>query len=169
MTTLTDIKSFHIYLDLDGVMADFDQGVMDLMNIHPDDINPKSEMWTAIDAHMDLGEEFFGTLKLIHDARELFNFLLELDCELTILTATGHIRPTEVQEQKNRWINQNLSETIPRLFTRRGKDKAIHAKPHHILIDDRMKAVGPWCDAGGIGILHTSTKATLKQIEKLLK
>jgi hypothetical protein len=35
------------------------------------------------------------------------------------------------------------------------------------LIDDRKDNIQQWIDSGGIGILHTSTASTIKQLEKL--
>jgi hypothetical protein len=163
---MTTTLSFR--LDLDGVCADFDKGVIDLMGLHPDDVNPKSNMWDAINDHMDSGKEFFGALDMMHDAQVLFDYLKELPYDLKILTATGHIKPDEVETQKIAWVRRNLCKEIEVLLTRKGKDKAVHATPTTVLIDDRMKAIGPWREAGGIGILHTSAEQTIKEIEALL-
>ena len=48
-----------------------------------------------------------------------------------------------------------------------GADKHEYAAPNHILIDDRDKAILPWREAGGIGILHTSANDTIAQLKEL--
>ena len=53
------------------------------------------------------------------------------------------------------------------LTTVSGADKHKYAAPNHILIDDRMKAIGPWRKAGGIGILHKDTKDTIAKLKLL--
>ena len=47
------------------------------------------------------------------------------------------------------------------------KDKAQYASPNAILIDDRSKAIDPWVDMGGIGILHTNTNNTIEQLKQI--
>ena len=39
--------------------------------------------------------------------------------------------------------------------------------PDAILIDDRLKSIGPWRQKGGIGILHTDANETIRQLKRL--
>ena len=55
-----------------------------------------------------------------------------------------------INEAKNRWVDQCL------------EDK------NSILIDDREKNIREWEKAGGIGILHTSTKDTLRKLKRII-
>ena len=49
----------------------------------------------------------------------------------------------------------------------RAVDKAKYANKDSILIDDRKQNIDHWIESGGIGILHTSAKDTIKQLKKL--
>ena len=51
----------------------------------------------------------------------------------------------------------------------RDRDKHVHAKPNHILIDDMDRYIEPWNQAGGIPIKHTDTKLTIRKLEDLLE
>ena len=46
-------------------------------------------------------------------------------------------------------------------------DKQKYAAPNHILIDDRKSNIDQWVSRGGVGILHTSTADTIRQLKKL--
>ncbi|MBP5699152.1 MAG: hypothetical protein J6W96_06470, partial [Alphaproteobacteria bacterium] len=47
------------------------------------------------------------------------------------------------------------------------KDKQKYGKPNDILIDDRPNNIEKWIKMGGIGILHTSAKETIRKLEEL--
>jgi hypothetical protein len=46
------------------------------------------------------------------------------------------------------------------------KNKQKYAAPNHVLIDDRKDIIERWEEAGGVGILHTSTKNTIECLRK---
>lgn len=164
----TQSNNYSIYLDVDGVLADFDKGVFQLLGQYPNTIEPKSQIWKAIQEVMENEGEFFGALELLPDAMQLFDFVDSLDCELHILTATGHIYPELVDAQKRKWVAASICPNVPVLTTRNGKEKSKFAESTHILIDDRMKSIGPWREAGGIGILHTSAEDTINQLNNII-
>lgn len=101
----------------------------------------------------------------MEDAFELWDHIKEYFP--TILSATGHV--PNAKEEKRDWVGRHLGDTTAgmALFVRSASDKAQYAAPNHILIDDRPKAIEPWIEAGGIGILHTSAADTIEQLKKL--
>ena len=46
-------------------------------------------------------------------------------------------------------------------------EKQLFAGENRILIDDLAKTIDEWNAKGGIGILHTSTANTIKELKKL--
>ena len=46
-------------------------------------------------------------------------------------------------------------------------DMLEYANEHSILIDDMQKNIDQWKAAGGIGILHTNAKDTIKKLKDL--
>ena len=66
-----------IYFDLDGVLADFDRGVMELAGFNRNGANANSDikdddMWQAI-ARVS---NFYDKLELMPGAKEMFNSIL---------------------------------------------------------------------------------------------
>jgi hypothetical protein len=61
-----------VYCDLDGVLANFDKGVYNLLGRHPDEID-KVKLWININKCVD----FFSNLEWLPEGRQLWNALLE--------------------------------------------------------------------------------------------
>jgi hypothetical protein len=148
-----------IYHDLDGVHADFEKGVKDITGGFPHQIE-KKHMWKAINRKGD----FFETLKPLADSRTLFEYTSTLGVDQKVLTGMPTIK--DGAGQKERWAQKHLLEDI-HVIVLPSKQKYLHAGPGKILIDDRPDMIGAWCDAGGIGILHTSAESTIAQLKAL--
>lgn len=158
----------NLFVDMDGVLADFDRGFMQLCGKYPHHFT-KKEVWAIIHKRYDDGYLFFRNLPLMVDAEELW---ANIDIyHPTILTATGHsIRSAE--KEKIKWKHIHFPNT-PIHFVKDGADKRafVTNDPEHtdILIDDRAKAIDPWIKAGGVGILHTSARQTLKELTRYIR
>ena len=146
-----------LFLDLDGVLADFDRGVKAVTGKRPEEL-PTKVMWRELARHRD----FYGTLEFMHDAQDLWRF-----CEPygpTILT--GLPLGSWAPEQKRRWVARMLGAHVP-VITCMARDKHRHASPGAVLVDDREKARAPWEGAGGVFVLHTSAKASIALLTRL--
>ncbi len=146
-----------LFLDLDGVLADFDRGVVAVTGKRPEQL-PMKEMWRALSRHAD----FFGTLDFMHDAQELWAFCAPH--RPTILT--GLPLGSWAPEQKKRWVARMLGAEVP-VITCMARDKARYASPGAILVDDREKARAPWEAAGGRFILHRNAADSIAELAKL--
>lgn len=163
---LFEIKTeYKIYVDLDGVMADLDKLVKERTGKTFDQLRATGTGFTKfVAAEREEGNTIFDKLDKMPGADYLWAYLVKYNPD--ILTATGY--PTEkATAEKIRWVMDNLSGYNQILTTTSGAEKKKYAAPNHILIDDRMKAIGPWREAGGIGILHTSAEDTISELKLL--
>ncbi len=162
-----------IYFDMDGVLADFDRGVIELCGLTPLSQNSgecDKEKDDAMWAEIKKVEHFYDVLELMPGAKEMFDALRDKygdKCEIL----TGIPKPkrgiTDAAEDKIRWVRRLLSEDIvvnivfseekPRYCT--GKDC--------ILIDDRVDNVRDWNEMGGTGILHVSAAETMEKLKSI--
>lgn len=151
-----------IYLDLDGVMADFDAHYPALFGHSHKELDDE-EMWAVINAH----PEYFRTMPLTSGAKEFWEDIEHLDP--IILTACPKTNYVQAAIQKRQWVYEHLSQDATVLPVLGGRNKFLfmHA-PRDILIDDYKKNLEPWAEAGGIGILHRNFSTTLDQLAFLL-
>lgn len=169
---LSEIKqpTYKIFVDMDGVLADFEKGTEHIIGEklvqkrYLTDPKYRAAMWKAVNKYTKEGGEFWFDLDPLPDALQLWNYVKDHDSE--ILTATGD-RHDLVRKQKIKWISKYLGSGIKVTTTKSGADKYKYAKENYILIDDQPKSIDPWIAAGGIGILHTSTAKTIKELKKL--
>ena len=160
---------YKIYVDMDGVVADFDQRFLDLSGMMPREYEAKygrDAFWEFIDE----GEnklKFWVGIPQMSDAQSLMDYVSQYDYEM--LTS-----PSIKQQSlmgKGLWIkNQTkngLFKSKPKVNYRFAKKKIEFAAPNHILIDDKASTIDSWNSKGGIGILHTSAADTINQLKKL--
>jgi len=158
-------KDYKIFVDLDGVMADLDKHVQEVTGKTFAQLRAAGHGFSKfVKARRKEGYGVFDELDKMPDADELWNFVSQYNPD--ILTATGYPEDKATAE-KIRWVMDNLNGYNQILTTVSGADKHKYAAPNHILIDDRDKAILPWREAGGIGILHTSAADTISQLKSL--
>lgn len=155
---------FDLYIDSDGVLADFDALAYQILgNRHIHEV-PKGTLWSTIERH----GSFFASLPLMEGADRLVDFAIEPGRfrSVAVLTATGHT-PADAGDQKRVWYSEWRPELTVHIVTK-SPDKAAFAHPMAILIDDRAKSIDPWVAAGGIGILHTSVDDTIERLRAFI-
>ena len=144
-----------IYLDMDGVVADFDAEATKIIGYS----HPANERWPDADwAKLRSNPRFYRDLPLMPDARRLVTTVLELadqyNRDVKFLTAVPQDNdfPWAFQD-KMTWKQRHFGD-IPIWFGPYSNDKRHWARPGDILIDDRRSNIDQWREAGGIGILH---------------
>lgn len=160
---------FDIYLDSDGVIADFSAYVLKNYGKLPEALLEKGEkarFWSWVQRHNDDVEPFFRSLPVMQDAHLLVDFCKSQFRSTKILTARGNT-PSNGEEQKVDWYAEHFPG-LECIVVRKSPDKAAYAHSRAILIDDRAKSIDPWVEAGGIGILHTSVEDTICQLNELV-
>ena len=78
-----------------------------------------------------------------------------------VILENGEIKYVQIGE----WIDKHLPGT--HLVLRSAKHKYELSGHNHILIDDKITTIESWIEAGGIGILHTSTAETIEHLKLL--
>ncbi len=171
----TTVKSPILYVDMDGVVADFYgpfnqmAGVSSWKDASKDtvskvlrDIAKQKDFWINLDVLSDVP-------KLMSAIKVLFNGQYKILSK----ALAGDKR---VVTQKKQWVQTNLqpqpNEVI--IMSATG-DKGMYAKQAdgtaNILIDDFGYNIKKWQAAGGIGIQHTNgtVNNTVKQLQAVLK
>jgi hypothetical protein len=153
-----------LYLDLDGVLADFDKAAgaqLGTDNIYKYEfIWGQSKFWQKI----NISEEFFADLEPMPDAWDLLGAVRHLNP--IILTALPHTNAEAVDRQKREWVGDNLGYGLE-VITCQTKDKPNYCKPGDILIDDRAINRDAWIKAGGTYIIHTTAARTIGTLQAL--
>ncbi|MGZ8890252.1 MAG: 5' nucleotidase, NT5C type [Nitrososphaeraceae archaeon] len=161
---------FTIFVDLDGVLVDFDKHAKEVFNNCPSlwpENRLKGKFWKDVTKSCREGNPFFLAMDPMPDAFVLWNYIK--DHNPTILSATGSLSVVpNAKFEKREWVKQHLGELAAGMgiLVQSAIDKAQYSAPNHILIDDRVKAIEPWIAAGGIGILHTSAEDTIRQLKE---
>lgn len=156
---------FKLFVDLDGVLVDFDKGVEEATGTVPGKQAP-GRMWALIARTPD----FYAELDWMPDGRELWDRVLPLNP--TILT--GLPRGKWAEPQKREWCRRELGEEIE-VVTCMSREKASKAdelteeEETPILIDDRESIAESWREMGGIFIHHRSAADSIRQLEIILK
>lgn len=146
-----------LFLDLDGVLADFDRGVKAVTGKRPDQL-PRKAMWRALEQAPD----FYGTLEMMHDAQVLWDFCRPHKPIILTGLPLGDWAP----EQKRRWVANMLGRDV-RVITCLSRDKHRYSGPGRVLVDDRESLRAAWERAGGIFILHLSAEQSIAALKKL--
>jgi hypothetical protein len=152
-------KITKIYLDMDGVIADFNKRYKELYKIEP----KEADTYKTFDKFftMFIAERQFATLNLMPDAIELINYLRSLKVPTEILSSTSsEKRDAEIREQKIEWLNnQNIEFPVNLVPGKRFKRD--FSNSNSLLIDDTPQNIDQWRVEGGIGILHTDAITTI--------
>jgi hypothetical protein len=146
-----------LFLDLDGVLADFDRGVRTVTGKRPEELSTRA-MWRALAREPD----FYNTLEFMHDAERLWTF-----CRPFLPTIlTGLPLGSWAPEQKRRWVKRMLGADVP-IITCMSRDKPKYSGPGHVLVDDRASTCEGWERAGGVFIHHVDAERSIAALRRL--
>ena len=165
-----DEEEYKIFLDLDGVVADFNKRFKDLSGMNPSDYeakNGKNAFWDFIDEKHKVA--FWVGIPPMPQAKSLVDYVSQHDYE--VLTAPS-IKKQSVLG-KNLWIKNHTGKLFPskpKVNFRFAKEKhkvKSNLTQYDILIDDKASTIDRWESAGGTGILFTSTPQTIEALKQL--
>jgi len=150
-------KPFELFLDLDGVFADFERRVFKLSGKRPHELG--KGLWKVVMADRD----FFASLELMPDAEHLWTYCQQYNP--TFLTGAPPGERSRLQ--KAEWVAKKFGPEYTTIVLPK-KDKQLHSGPNKVLIDDTPINVEQWVAKGGHGVLHKGDVwETIKFIEEL--
>jgi hypothetical protein len=149
-----------LFLDCDGVLADFDEGARRLFGMNAVRFEAKHgarEFWRRIAK----AENFYGSLPEMADARLLFDAVKHLDP--TILT--GLPLGDWAAPQKVEWAAEHFPGV--EIITCMARDKHKHMKPGDVLVDDRENHRAAYEQAGVVFVHHRNAEDSLNQLAEI--
>lgn len=158
-----------LYLDLDGIMADFDGRYFSLFGKMPHEV-PDNVLW----ANINRTNDYFSDMEPCKGAQDFFGHITNLKesgyiSDVYILTACPRTNYHDVVRQKRGWVRRRLLDDVIILPVIGGANKFLFMhEPGDILIDDFEKNCAPWRENGGNAILHESFDDTVMQLHKIL-
>lgn len=151
-----------VFLDLDGVMADFDAHFPAVFGLDHRGLADDA-MWQTINAH----PSYFRDMPPCVGAVEFFREIEAL--EPIVLTACPRTNYANAARQKREWVREHLSTKILVLPCMGGHNKPLFMhEPGDILIDDFRRNIDAWTAAGGISILHRGFDDTRRLLRAAL-
>jgi hypothetical protein len=167
---MNNSSSYLLFLDLDGVLVDFDRGVKKLTGKLPSDLEPR-QMWPRLARTLD----FYDQLEWMPDGRTLWDFALPH----SPIILTGLPMGSWAEPQKRNWCARELGEAVE-VITCMSRQKAAKAAeritqaasgrqgpPVPVLVDDRLKLQAAWEEMGGVFIQHRSAEQSIGELCKL--
>jgi hypothetical protein len=150
----------NIYLDMDGVLVDFDAEFQKHLPGHTEDTD-----WTWQELH-EKCPNIYEIAPPMPDFEMLIGFLGRYPRQLHILTAIPkRWNWPDVTKQKRGWINKYLPD-IPNDRIRFGpyaEDKQFHCRGlFDLLIDDKFRNCVQWRTKGGTAACHKSAIETIE-------
>lgn len=165
---MINIKSM-LYLDMDGVVADFEGWSTAVIGTDwKTHINKPS--WGTYTQH----PEMYLRLSPMDKAKELYEFCCDFMGDynrvqfLTALPNRARDSFPHAANHKILWVKEHINKHARVVFGPFAQHKRYHIRfPEDILIDDTEINIKQWNHDCGVGILHSSVEATIAKLNDL--
>lgn len=147
-----------LFVDMDGVLADFDRHYWDVFGVRPDK-TVDNVNWDAVKAVSN----FYLNVPPMFDMPLLWARIAGL--RPTVLTGVPANVP-EAPANKRAWAVRHLGPEVP-VVCCRSSEKYLHAKPGDVLIDDWEKYRDRWTKVGGVWITHLCAATTIAAVDAM--
>lgn len=150
----------HLYLDMDGVQADFFTAWANLSGKERyKDIGDRAAREASIDdlnrRGTDFIEEFFATLPVLPGGQRLVTWLKANNVPFTVLSAPLRDNHEASIRGKLRWLDQhNPGTSATAIFDGMKERFACRGGVPAVLVDDHKKYIERWNAAGGTALLY---------------
>lgn len=176
----TDKKMPHVYLDMDGVQADFFGAWSKRSGVNH---------WKAIaDKESEINElahssakqvyDFFYNLEPLSGGMKVIRWLKKHNIPYTVLSAPlrGPFKDASVKAKKD-WLDKyHPGSSGTAIFTDKKYMHAMDGGRPNVLIDDFGKYLSAWASHGGIAVKHEdqyedpdTSKHTIEKLERIYK
>lgn len=174
----TQNKMPHLYLDMDGVQADFFGAWADRLGVdHWKAIHDKEKEINML-AHSSEKEvyDFFRNLKPLKSGLQLIAWLKQNNIPFTVLSAPLRGPYADASKKAKRdWLDQyNPGTSGNAIFTSAKFKYATQNGVANVLVDDFGPYIQKWTDAGGIPVKHAeefedpnTAENTINMLEKI--
>lgn len=147
-----------IFVDMDGVLADFDGGHEAAFGYRSDKLADNVD-WSKVRAFPG----FYQGLQPMPDMHDLWGYV-SMHRPIVLTGVPSSVE--EAPENKRAWARKHLGEHVV-VRCCRSSEKCYHAKPGDVLIDDWTKYQHLWVAKGGRWITHTSARDTIRRLQEM--
>lgn len=176
---IDDLKKMpHLYLDMDGVQADFFGAWADKHNVsHWKAIQDKEgEIEELANSTPEQVYGFFRNLRLLKGGKEIIDWVQQHNIPYTVLSAPLRGPYADDSKRGKRdWLDEHhpgSSESA--IFTSQKQKYAVTDGVANVLVDDFGPYIQKWIDAGGIPVKHedesevpSAAQDTIDKLEKI--
>lgn len=157
-----------IYLDMDGVVADFDAYAHSMLGHRSDDGRWHKDKWARLRDNPRMYRDLPKTAEADALVSYCRQFCKDKNYNLLFLTAVPKNNDVHWAFYDKVIWTQLYYPDIPVMFGPFSHDKHVHCTPGDVLIDDRTSNVTEWRAAGGVAIQHKGNlEDTIAQLSAL--
>ena len=170
----------HLYLDMDGVQADFfsqwakwhGEKTGQKVGSYRDIGDAEAQLASIIDMSnqgTEFVENFFATLDPLKGFAPILNWIKKNNIPYSILSAPLRGNHKASIAGKKTWLSKHNPGAREEIFTGTKEKYAMAGGQPNVLIDDHGKYIKRWQDQGGIAIKHTdrNPQSTIAALEKI--
>lgn len=154
-----------LFIDMDGVLADFDKGYeanfgVTLSTRQGQEERDRQIKWELIRNRTG----FFRHLPLMPGALQLWRFAARN--KAYVLTGCPDRYGSNIALEKRQWVRVMLGGNAP-VICCPSSEKALYCHPGDVIVDDWPKYQGRWEAAGGKWITHIDTTQSIEALREL--
>ena len=153
-----------IFVDCDGVLADFDRAYAEIMGGTLPEAEEKYGLEKAWDMLREKAPNFYAELPEMPDGQELMDGLRKY----RPIILTGCPAGGWSEAQKIAW-GQAKHPGITMCTVGRSFLKNRYAHPGDVLVDDFLKYAKDWIEADGLFVLHINAKNSLRIVQAIME
>lgn len=166
-------KMPHLYLDMDGVQADFFGAWAQKHNVptYKEIPHREEDIEVLATSSPEQVYKFFRDLKPLTGGMRIIMWLKDNKIPYTVLSAPlrGPFAQYSIDAKKD-WLDQyNPGTSNDAMFTSKKFKYAIQDGEPNVLVDDFGRYLEAWSDAGGIAVKHEddNTAQTIQELQKI--
>lgn len=151
-----------LFLDLDGVLADFDGFIEKELGIVNNRENEDPNFWDKARAYKG---RLYYDMKPLQGASTLYKALKGF--KPIILTGCPWSIPTAADD-KRQWVKENIDPDV-QVICCKSRNKSLYMQPGDVLLDDWNKYQALWEAKGGTFVLHKNVEESIRRVTNTME